>query len=210
MRRRPVFGYVIISPHQDDEYLGCGQMLKTMIGTKVVVMVTQSLWPANSRYGIRQLESSHFARSCGAEVRYLGLKEEDLFNPPYDPLNYIGAPMEAAWAAELKALLELLQNQKDALYIFYPSAPDAAGHVVHNFTRNIALSALSAMSGDIRTYEYSIYAEPVTARPMRCDFNSKFVGFKITYPTQWEEIKNNVWASNQVRIHSAHEWYEKT
>lgn len=173
-------------------------------------MVTQSLWPANKSYGIRQLESARFNRTVNTEIRYLGLKEEDLFTTPYDPLTYIGATMEATWAAELKTLLELIQKGKDALYIFYPSASDGAGHVVHQFTRNITITALGTMSGDLREYTYNVYAEPTDARPVRCDVSWKYPLFKTMFPTQWAVIKDDLWAANQVKLHSTTEWIKKT
>jgi LmbE family N-acetylglucosaminyl deacetylase len=210
IRPRLSQGHVIVSPHQDDEWLGCAQTFKNLAGPKLVIIVTKSLWPSNSSYGIRQLESDAAVQELGGVADYIGLNEEDLFDPPYDPLNYVGASMEATFAPVLAAQLTEFMTGKDVTNIFYPSVDDAAFHVVHGFCRNITLQALSGLGGfNIRRYEYNIYAEPTSTRRSVCDASWKFPGFQRLYPTQWEILQKDGWAFNQVDLHCTYEYIQR-
>lgn len=195
-KRRDMRSLIVIAPHQDDEWIGCAYLMNTYsrqyYGSLTTIIVAESLWPANVSYNVRKAESRRGCMFLGSGYLALGLKEEDLFNPPYDPVNYIGDALEPAWAPVLKSKIQAVTKNK-VWAIAFPSAKDALGHVVHNFTRNITQSALSTLNPveEIQYTNYSLPLDPPVEKPREVPpaFESvKRNGLMKFYPTQWAEF----------------------
>jgi len=208
--RRSKIACILISPHQDDEFLGCAHSFRKLRNSSnVIITVTKSMWKDLTRYGIRQIENSNSSYFLGSGLQELGLREEDLFTVPYLPENYIGESMIFEWSDVLLSFLESYTAHFTKVFFFYPSVEDAMGHVVHDFTRKITLNALNGLPElNYTKLVYSVYAEPITAKRVICDFDFKFEQFKAIYPSQWDVIKLDQWSRDQIKKHCKYEYIE--
>lgn len=194
--------FAIISPHQDDEWLAYGKIMTCAMLDNLrrgnwqihVVYVTKSLWPDLESYDVRIKEAAAMESYLRATIHYLGLTEEELFDPPYDPGDYIGDTLEDTWSP---VLLETLQSINPDI-LAYPSELDASGHVVHGFARNITLDVKDEF--DLREMEYvlRVTEHPDGFRYYICNQGWKLYKFMIFYPTQWAEIIKDPLAQEQV------------
>jgi LmbE family N-acetylglucosaminyl deacetylase len=201
---------IVISPHQDDEWLAYAQMIKEFSQDTErrgnwrihVVYVTKSLWPGLPDYDVRVQETKNACNYLGVVAHYLQLTEEELYDPPYDPGDYIGNTMEAEWAPIL--LTKLLSIADDGpIWVAYPSADDGAAHPVHGFTRNIYLAIQAAFDAEVDLQKEMEYYVRITDHVpdvirFKCNFSWKMGYFIYFYPTQWTEIEKDPLSKEQV------------
>lgn len=191
--------FIFVSPHQDDEWLAYAKFMRTLQLDNQrrnnysidIVIVTKSLWPDLESYEVREAESAAAANYLGASVHYLGLTEEELFDPPYAYEDYIGDEMEGDWSPVLLDLLLRLTNGERTI-LAYPSELDGTGHPVHEFTRNITLAIKDDEGLNlIREMQYTLR---VTEHPENniyytCEPVWKAACFVEFYPSQWAVIE---------------------
>ncbi|MGD2249576.1 MAG: PIG-L family deacetylase [Candidatus Methanofastidiosia archaeon] len=211
--------FILISPHQDDEWLAYAKLMYMMRLDNLrrdnwninVIYVTKSLWPSFTSYQDRIDEAASACAYIGAKVHYLGLTEEELFDPPYHPDDYIGDTKETNWSPVLLSKLqEIVQNVP--CWLAYPSDNDAAEHVVHGFTRNITTAIKDDESLDIsREFEYTLY---VTSHPADhiyydCNQSWKLGAFQTFYPSQWAVIEPDPIAKEMVEWACKYEYEDR-
>jgi len=210
--RRQKRCFIVISPHQDDEWLGCYQMLLSRsqrLWKKAVIYITESLYPDLREYTTRRTESQKACNYFGATYHALGLKEEQLFKKPYNQQTYI-PNLGNSFQGKLLKQIKKIQGTKD-LYLAFPSSTDAEGHVVHKFARDLTLNIISSLNPR-KLIQYTIYSteHPSNSRIIRVKNTLKYYNFKRFYPTQWSVIEKDPWALQVVQWHCNFEYMEAT
>lgn len=146
---------IVISPHQDDETLGCGGLiaLKRQQGDQVaIVFLTDG--GASRIFDPDCLDLISLRRQEAiAALNTLGVPTSDIhfLNYPDGELQELSEAQQQSLATQLSALVEQYQAQE----IYVPHAKD--GHRDHEAAFQITQTAIATLSRSIELFQYPIW-----------------------------------------------------